>query len=112
MIQSSGTECRRYLPRHYLIPKYVLLLTSFNSAAEGVVSLPTDSLSPVRHGVVDARDLQFRELYKALVLNAVGYLPRRCITPKCVLLLTFLNSAAEGVISMPTEPVACSPWSH
>ena len=38
MIQSSDTECRRYLPRHYLNPKYVLLLTFFNLAAEGVVT--------------------------------------------------------------------------
>ena len=59
MIQSPGTECR-HVPRHYLIPKYAMLLT-FNSAVEGVVSLPTDSLSPVRQGVTDARDLQFRE---------------------------------------------------
>jgi len=60
MIQSSDTECCRYLPRHYLNPKYMLLLT-FNTAAEGVISMPTDSLSPVRQGVIDARDLQFRE---------------------------------------------------
>jgi hypothetical protein len=61
MIQSPGTECRRYLPRHYLIPKYALLLTFFNSAVESVVSLPTDNLSPVRQRAIDARDLQFRE---------------------------------------------------
>jgi hypothetical protein len=37
MIHSSGTECRRYLSTHYLTPKCVLLLTFFNSVAEGVV---------------------------------------------------------------------------
>jgi len=42
-----------------LTPKYVLLLTFFNTVAEGVITLPTGSLSPVRHGVIDARDLQF-----------------------------------------------------
>jgi len=38
MIQSSGIECRRYLPRHYLTPKYALLVNFFNSVAEGVVT--------------------------------------------------------------------------
>jgi len=50
MIQSSGTECHRYVPRHYLIPKYALLLTFFNSAVESVVT--TDNCAG---GTVQAR---------------------------------------------------------
>lgn len=38
MIQSCGSKWRRYLSRLYLSPKYVLLLTVLNSAAEGVVA--------------------------------------------------------------------------
>jgi hypothetical protein len=66
MIQSSGIEWRRYLPRHYLTPKYVLLLTFFNSAAEGVATTDICADRTSEWQVSTAlilKFLVFRELY-------------------------------------------------